>query len=246
MTGVSSTPRGGAGVSVGTGSGTGWVVGVSTGVSAGRGVSVTCGSGMISGVAVSVGVADGTPVGVLVGLGVGDQNGRGVTVGITGSGVKVANGVGVANGVSVLVSVRVGEGVPGVFVTVGVFVGSGVGVEVGIGVLEGRGTLVLAGVPGPTVSLSSGGASGSKSGGSVPSGVGVKRLLLGPSSLTDRLHAPSKIVHATATGTNHQAAKKRPRVKVLGVREFDICRTITHAQRTFNFPVGQPARRMVT
>ncbi|MDQ5822723.1 MAG: hypothetical protein M3441_00735 [Chloroflexota bacterium] len=233
-------------MSVGAGSGTGSVVGVSTGVSAGSGVSVTCGSGMISGVGVSVGVADGTPVGVLVGLGVGDQNGRGVTVGITGSGVKVANGVGVANGVSVFVSVGVGDGVPGVFVMVGVFVGKGVGVEVGIGVLEGRGTLVLAGVPGPAVALSSGCSSGSKPGGSVPSGVGVKRLLRGPSSLMDMLHAPSKIVHAIATGTNQQAVRKRPAVKVLGLRKFDICRTITHAPRTFNFTVGPSAPRMVT
>lgn len=214
-------------------------------MTAGSGVSVG-GRGMISAVAVSVGVADGTPVGVLVGLGVGDQNGRGVTVGITGSNVKVANGVGVANGVNVLVGVGVGDGVPGVFVTVGVFVGNGVAVEVGIAVREGLGTLVLAGVPGPAVSLSSGGSSGSKPGGRVPSGVGVKRLLRGPSSLTDRLHAPRKIVQASATGTNHQAARKRPAVKVLGVREFDICRTITHAPRTFNFPAGRSAPPMVT
>ncbi|HEX8599849.1 MAG TPA: hypothetical protein VF952_15205 [Chloroflexia bacterium] len=217
------------------------MVGVSTGVSEGTGVAVTSGGGTTSGVgeSVGVGVAEGTPVGVLVGLGVGDQNGRGVTVGIIGSGVKVAKGVGVANGVRVFVGVAVGDGVPGVFVTVGVLVGNGVGVEVGIGVLDGRGTLVLTGVPGPTVSLSSGSSSSSKPGGRVPSGVGVKRLLRGPSSFTDRLHAPSKIVQAIATGTNQQAATKRPALKVLEVREFDICRTITHAPRTFNFPGGR-------
>jgi hypothetical protein len=178
----------------------------------------------------------GRLVGVRVGRGVGDQNGRGVTVDRAAIGVNVANGVGVANGVSVLVGVGVGDGVPGVFVTVGVLVGNGVGVEVGIGVLEGRGGRVLTGVPGPTVSLSSGSSSSSKPGGRVPSGVGVKRLLRGPSSLTDTLHAPSKIVHAIATGTNQQAAMKRLAGKVLRVRDFDIYRTITYAPRTFNFP----------
>jgi hypothetical protein len=181
-------------------------------------------------------------VGVRVGRGVGDQNGCGVTVEITGSGVNVASGVGVANGVRVFVRVGVGDGVPGVFVTVGVFVGRGVSVEVGIGVRVARGGLVGIVVPGPAVSFSSGNSSSSRPGCRVPSGVGVKRLRRGPFSFTDRLHAPSKIVHATATGTSQHAAKKRFPMKPRELLDFDICTTITHAPRAFNFLLVSPRR----
>lgn len=236
----------GSGVNVSTGVSAGTGVSTGRGVSTGTGVSVTSGGRITGGVGDAIGVEVGRLVGVRVGRGVGDQNGRGVTVDRAAMGVKVANGVGVANGVSVLVGVGVGDGVPGVFVAVGVLVGNGVGVEVGIGVLVGRGGRVLTGVPGPTVSLSSGSSSSSKPGGSVPSGVGVKRLLRGPSSLTDTLHAPSKIVHAMATGTNQQAAIKRLAGKVLRLRNFDIYRTITYAPRAFNFPAGLLASHVVT
>lgn len=224
---------------------TGTTVGVSTGT--GVSVAVAAGSTVISGVGDSTGasVADGAPVEVAVGRGVGEKNGRGVTVGITGSGVKVAKGVVVAKGVKVLVGVEVGEGVPGVLVMVGVLVGKGVGVDEGIGVRDGLGAVVRSGVPGPTVSFSSG-RSSSNPGGSVPSGVGVGRLRRGPSSLTERLHALSRHVARRRTGPTHNGIMTRRLVRPLEVRKFHICPTITHAQPVFNFPAGRAASRMVT
>lgn len=240
ITGVRSSPSGGNGVSVGVGAGS------NVGLSTGNGVSVTSGTGITRGVGDSVGagVGDGMLVGVLVGRDVGDTKGLGVTVGITGSGVKVAKGVGVANGVSVLVGVELGVGVPGVFVGVGVLVGVSVLVEVGTGVREGRGGLVLVGVPGPTVSLSSG-SSSSKPGGSVPNGVGVNSAL-GLSSFSERLHAASRNKDSAPTRTTQHAARTRLWWRPIQRRSIDISTTITHAPPTFNFPAGLAERRMVT
>jgi hypothetical protein len=151
-----------------------------------------------------------------------------------GNGVKVAIGVTVANGVRVLVRVGVGDGVPGVLVTVGVLVGVRVADGVGVGVRVGRGGRVMAAVPGAGVSISSGSSSSTKPGGKVPSGVGVKRLRRGVSLFGVRLHALSKSVQRTATGTNQNTAMMRLPMKPLQLHDFDIYRTITHAPRAFN------------
>ncbi len=187
----------------------------------------------MSGGVTTTGVGEGTTIGVFVGRGVGEKNGRGVTVGITGRGVKVANGDGVGNGVRVLDGVGVGEGVPGVVVTVGVFVGVRVAVAVGMGVRVGLGGLVLAGVPGPTVSSSSG-RSSSKPGGRVPKGVGVYSVR-GLSSSMDRLQAPSMRVPASARRTTQHEESARLLLKPLQFGDFDMYRTITQALHRFNF-----------
>jgi phage terminase large subunit GpA-like protein len=151
-------------------------------------------------------------------------------------------GVAVANGVSVLVCVGVGDGVPGVLVTVGVLVGVRVADGDGVGVRVGLGGRVAAAVPGAGVSINSGGSSSTKSGGRVPSGVGVKRLRRGVSLFGVRVHALSNSVQRTATGTNQNTAMMRLPMKPLQLRDFDIYTTITYAPRAFNLRLVEPSR----